>query len=202
MGMEFRKVVKRRKMVRTFLDERVEPDALERILAAGRRGPSAGYSQGFAFLVLDRREDVDRFWSSAAHVDEEDGAVYRGVRPAPVLVVPCAGKHVYLERYAEADKGWTDQDEAHWPVAYWTVDTAFATLLILLAAVDEGLGALFFGLDEAGLEGVRGEFGIPEAWSPIGVIALGHPARVDPVRSSAATRRARPIEEVVHRGRW
>ena len=128
--------------------------------------------------------------------------MYRSVRPAPVLIVPCAGKHVYLERYAESDKGWTDQDEARWPVAYWTVDTAFASLLILLAAVDEGLGALFFGLDQPGLDGVREEFGLPPGWDPIGVIAIGHPAPIDRVESSARTRSARPVEEVVHRGRW
>jgi nitroreductase len=200
--MEFREVVKRRKMVRAFLDEPIAPDVLDRILAAGRRGPSAGYSQGFGFLVLDRPEDTERFWGSAAHVEEEDWAVYRSVRPAPVLIVPCAGKHVYLERYAESDKGWTDLDEAHWPVAYWTVDTAFASLLILLAAIDEGLGALFFGLDQPGLDGVREEFGLPPEWDPIGVIAIGHPAPIDPVESSARTRSARPVEEVVHRGRW
>jgi len=117
-------------------------------------------------------------------------------------VVPAAGKHVYLDRYAQDDKGWEDRDEAHWPVPYWVVDAAFASMLILLAAVDEGLGALFFGLDSGGYARLREAFGMPEAWEPIGVIAIGHPEARDPVRSSAHTRPRRPLEDVVHRGRW
>jgi hypothetical protein len=33
--------------------------------------------------------------------------------------------------------------------AYWQIDTGFAALLVLLTAVDAGLGALFFGITDA-----------------------------------------------------
>jgi hypothetical protein len=65
---------------------------------------------------------------------------------APLVVVPLAHKNAYLERYAEADKGWDDRDEARWPAAYWFIDTGMATLLMLLKAVDLGLDACFFGI--------------------------------------------------------
>ena len=57
-----------------------------------------------------------------------------------------SNKSAYLDRYAEPDKGWTDRDECRWPVPYWDVDAGMAALLMLLTAVDEGLGACFFGI--------------------------------------------------------
>src|SRR2546425_1996904 len=199
--MEFSKVVSQRKMVRTYMDQPVDRSVVERILERGRRGPSAGFSQGVAFLVLEGPEQTGRFWEAASHGDEE-GWPEDGVKRAPVLVVPMASKTAYLSRYAEDDKGWTDRDELHWPVAYWTVDAAFASMLILLAAVDEGMGALFFGLETGGYERLGEAFGVPGEWEPIGAIAIGHPAPVDPVRSSRDTRLRKPPDEVVHWGRW
>jgi nitroreductase len=124
------------------------------------------------------------------------------LRGASVVIVPMASKQVYLGRYAEEDKGWTDREEARWPVPYWVVDTAFASMLILLAAVDEGLGALFFGMDRAGYRRLHEAFGVPEEWEPIGLIAIGHPAPIDPVQSSRDTRPRLPLDQVVHRGGW
>ena len=68
------------------------------------------------------------------------------MRRAPVIIVPLSNKEAYLDRYAEPDKGWTNRDEAHWPVPYWHIDTGMASLLILQTAVDEWLGACFFGI--------------------------------------------------------
>ena len=65
---------------------------------------------------------------------------------APVVIVALSCKAAYLDRYAEPDKGWTDRDETRWPAPYWDIDTGMAALLVLLTAVDEGLGACFFGV--------------------------------------------------------
>jgi nitroreductase len=198
MAMEFAQVIRRRKMVRAFQDRPVAAEAVERILQAGRRAPSAGYSQGFAFLVLETPEQTARFWGA---VSGEPGWPHEGLRRAPLIVVPLASKQVYLDRYAEPDKGWTDRDESRWPVPYWTVDAAFAAMLMLLAAVDEGLGALFFGLHPQGYLALHRAFGMPRELEAIGAIAIGHPAP-DPIVSSARTRPRKPVDEVIHRGRW
>ncbi len=95
---------------------------------------------------------------------------------APVVIVPCSSKAAYLRRYAEPDKGWTDRDEARWPVPFWHMDAAMASLLILQTAVDAGLGACFFGIPPEKVAGVRAEFAIPETFDPVGSITLGHPA--------------------------
>ena len=199
--MEFSEVVRGRRMVRVFTEDPVDADVLDRILDTANRAPSAGFSQGQAWLVLTEPGDRERFWSLRAGDDEmwaDDGT-----RRAPVVVVPLANKHVYLDRYAEADKGWTDRDEARWPVPYWYVDTGMAAENLLLAVVDEGLGALFFGIPTPLWAAFRAAFGVPEAWDPVGAVAIGHPGdrAVEP-RASGHTRRRRTLDEVVHRGRW
>ena len=117
---------------------------------------------------------------------------------APLVIVPMASKDVYLERYAQPDKGWTD--EARWAVPYWYIDTGFAALLILLAAVDSGLGAVFFGPPD--IADFRAEFGVPQEWTPIGAIAVGYPdPDANPARPALPSHR-KPLAELVHRGRW
>ena len=123
------------------------------------------------------------------------------MRTAPVVIVPLAHKDAYLDRYAEPDKGWTDRDEARWPVPYWHVDTGMAALLILQTAVDEGLGACFFGIPgehvDALPRGVRGA----RRPHPDRRDHRRAPRRVHGLAAARAARRERRTD-VVHRGRW
>lgn len=200
--MEFTEVVRRRRMVRVFTDEPVAPAVLDRLLDAANRAPSAGFSQGQAWLVLTDPADRARFWSMTTDDGERVWADETTAR-APVVVVPLASADVYLDRYAESDKGWTDRDEARWPVPYWYVDTGMAAENLLLAVVDEGLGALFFGLTPPLWPVFRATFGVPDSWDPVGAVAIGHAGdRTQEPRSSGHTRRRRPLDEVVHHGRW
>ncbi len=68
--VELSEVVRRRRMVRSYTDEPVDPTLVERALEHATRAPSAGFSQGWAFVVLDRPEDRRRFW--AASTDDVD----------------------------------------------------------------------------------------------------------------------------------
>jgi len=197
--MEFGEAIRRRRMVRNFEDRPVPPEALERILDHARRAPSAGYTQGSALLVLAGSEQVGRFWDCTFPAQRRDGFRWQGLFRAPVIVLPCASQAAYLDRYAERDKRWTDRDEGRWPVPYWDIDCGMATMTILLTAVDEGLGALFFGIFE-GLEELRAAFGIPDEFHPIGAVALGWPAPDEP--SSSLRRGRRSEDEVIHRGHW
>ena len=197
--MEFEEVVRRRRMVRNFSDHPVAGDVLDRVLANALRAPSAGYTQGWAFLVLDGPEETERFWAATFESDEARRRFrWQGLFNAPVIIVALSHKDAYLDRYAEPDKGWTDRDERRWPVAYWDVDAGFASMLMLLTAVDEGLGALFFGVFE--VDRFRAEFGVPEAYTPVGAVAIGHALSDEPSPSLARGRR--PSDEVVHRGGW
>lgn len=206
--MEFQDVVRRRRMVRSYTGDPVDPSAVDRALANATRAPSAGFSQGWGFLVLDRQGDVRRFWAATADTASAAGEPDRwlqGMSRAPVVVIPCSSKAAYLDRYAEDDKGWADRDESRWPVPYWHIDAGMASLLILQTAVDEGLGACFFGIPPDKIPAVRSAFGIPGRFDPIGAITLGHPD-ANPAgggaKGSPSTRRRLPVDDVVHRGRW
>jgi nitroreductase len=190
-------------MVRKYTSEPVDPGVVDLALRNATRAPSAGFTQGWSFLVLDTPEDTARYWDLFVGDEEwEADGWLRGMRTAPVLVLPCASKAAYLSRYAEPDKGWTDQDEARWPMPYWFMDTAMAVMLILQTAVDQGLGACYFGIPPRHEADVRSTFGIPDGWDPIGVVSLGHPAPTGGAKGSPRRRARRPLDEIVHRGTW
>ena len=199
--MEFQDVVTRRRMVRTYSAEPVDPAVTERMLANALHSPSAGFSQGWAFLLLDKPADVLRFWEATSDSDAAPDSWLRGMKSAPVIIVPLSCKVAYLDRYAEPDKGWTDRDEARWPVPYWHIDTGMASLLILQTAVDSGLGACFFGIPPERIDPFRDEFGVPLDYTPIGAITVGHRAAGAGGKGSAQRGR-RSTDDVVHRGSW
>jgi nitroreductase len=198
--MEFQEVVRRRRMVRNYDPDRpVPPEIRERLLANALRAPSAGFSQGWAFLVLESPEERARYWAATVEADEPN-LWLTDMQRAPLLIVPLSHRQAYLDRYAAADKGWTDKDEARWPVPYWHIDTGMAALLMLLTVVDEGLGACFFGVPPERMAAFRSAFGVPEEYTPIGTLSVGYRA---PDRRSPSLRRGhRPVEDVVHRGAW
>ena len=196
--MEFQDVVRRRRMVRSFHPRPLPDGALDRILDNALRAPSAGFSQGWAFLALDTPADTERFWQAVQPERDFARSGWPGVYNAPVVIVPLSHKQAYLDRYAAPDKGWTDMAESRWPSPFWEIDTGFAALLMLLTAVDEGLGALFFGVTR--VAELRQAFGVPDAYHPIGAIAIGYAA--PDVKSPSLKRGKRPAGEVVHRGRW
>lgn len=198
--MEFQEVVRRRRMVRSFAPDPVDPDVVTRALDNATRAPSAGFTQGWAFVVLDTPADVARFWAATTDGGAPD-AWLAGVSRAPVLILPCSSRAAYLGRYAEPDKGWTDRDEARWPMPFWHMDAAMAALLMLQTATDEGLGSLFFGIAPEREAAVRAEFAIPDHFDPIGVVALGHPAPGG-AQGSPSRRRRTPLADLVRRGGW
>ncbi|MDX6254406.1 MAG: hypothetical protein QOJ11_740 [Frankiales bacterium] len=197
--MEYAEVVRRRRMVRRFTGQPVGDDVRERILNAAVRGPSAGFVQGCSLLVLEGPEQTRRFWVASGADLEAPDRWLEGMSRAPLIVLPLSSKDAYLDRYAEPDKGWTDRDEGRWPVPYWHVDAGMAALLMLLTAVDEGLGGCFFGVPRPAIRPVREAFGVPPEWSPVGAVAIGRP---DPAAPSRPRRPRKPLDEVVHRGAW
>ncbi len=197
--LEFQDVVRRRRMVRSFEDRPIPPAVAERIVANAQRAPSAGFSQGWAFLVLEGKEETARYWDALWPLERRAEFGWPDMFNAPLLIVCLSHKRHYLQRYAEPDKGWTDMDERRWPVPYWDIDTGMAALLMLLTAVDAGLGAVFFGVpDQARL---RATFGVPDDFTAIGTVAIGFAKSGD--RPSPSLRRGhRSAGDVIHRGAW
>jgi len=192
-AVEFVETVRRRRMIRSYDPTRpVPPEVLNSLLELGIRAPSAGYSQGWRFLVLTDITSLDKFWDTTAG---SPNPWLERMRTAPALIICFSDKDAYLDRYAEPDKGWTDRDEARWPVPYWHIDTGMAAMIMLLAAVDHELGACFFGVPPDRIPALLEAFRVPEGLWPVGVISLGYPA-VD-LKSPSLKRGKRVVADVV-----
>jgi nitroreductase len=199
--MTFQDVVRSRRMIRRFDRRPVPRETIDRIVDAGRRAPSAGFSQGLELLVLDTPETVATFWDLTR--DPVDGWDPEDVAAGPtVIVLPLPDAERYLARYSEPDKiGFGMDREASWPVRFWDVDAAMASMLMLLAAVDEGLGGWFFGITH-GERALLDRFGVPERLRPIGILGFGYRAEDEEPSGSWTSRRRRPLEEQLHRNGW
>jgi nitroreductase len=201
--MEFGDLVHRRRMIRKFAQKPVPDNVLKRVLEVARHAPSGGFSQGFDFVVLTKPAELQWFYRTTDDPTDPDPFPGRQPDAAPTcIVLPITNKRRYLDRYAQPDKIQFGMDkEENWPIPSWTVDTSMAIMLMLLAAVDEGLGAWYFFISRGEDEVIR-ELGIPASCKLLGVIALGYPSPEDQPRGSVFAKRRRPFEEMFHFGRW
>ena len=183
-------------MARRYQDREVPRDKVLRLLDIARRAPSAGFSQGLSFVVVTAQSQR----AAIAQMADEDAYVAKGFEPwlstAPVHVVVCVDEGAYRDRYLAADKVSSDPNE--WPVPYPVVDAGAGLMLLLLAAVDEGLAAGFMGVHR--LPALAELLAIPPDVVPIGVVTIGFPL---PDRGSASVREGwKSLEDVVHWEVW
>lgn len=202
--MEFRELLPRRRMVRHYAAEPVSREAVDRIVATVRRAPSAGYSQGQRLLVVaepEGRAEIGRLFDAADW--SRGGDVEPWLETAPVHILVLTREADYHERYRKPDK-LVEGEEIEWPVPYWFVDAGAALMLLLLAAIDEGLGAGVSGVPREVVDGLRDFFAIPGDVIPVVLVTVGVPAP-DPGWSAVTSRRTVPrraSEDVVRRERW
>jgi nitroreductase len=196
--MEFKQVVNKRRMVRNYSTEQVDESAVERIIEIARHGPSAGFTQGVHFVVVTRQDLRHAIAEAAGEETYAASGFDRWMSGAPVHIAVCIREADYHERYSEPDKVQANGSELPWPIPYWWIDAGAALMLLLLAAVDEGLAAGFFGWHRLG--GVERVLGLPKDVTPIGVVTLGYGA--PDRRSGSLARGRRPAHEVVHRNKW
>jgi nitroreductase len=198
--MDFQDVVRRRRMVRHFTDEPVPADAIERIIETAQHAPSAGFSQGVAFVAVTDEAIRKKI---AVLADEEEGYVQSGFDPfisqAPVQIVVLTSEKIYKDRYREPDKRPDpNEPEMEWPVPYWHTDAGMALVLILLAAVNEGLSGAFVGVWKQ--RELQELLGIPEHFLPIGIAMIGHGA--PDMKSGSLKRGRRKLDDVLHWEHW
>ncbi len=196
--MEFSDVLARRRMVRSYTEEPVAKESLDRIAAAALRAPSAGNSQAVAVVVVTDeavREDIARLGDESAYVS---AGFDPWISTAPAHLIISVSEKVYRDRYSEPDKLGPDGQVIEWPVPYWWVDAGASMMAVLLAAVDEGLGAGFLGVHS--LPELSTLLGIPEHFHPIGVVTVGHPAPDRP--SGSLNRPKKTPDDVVFHDTW
>jgi nitroreductase len=199
--VELTDAIARRHMTRNFSATPLGPDVVDGLLASALRAPSAGHTQGREFLVLEGPAETSAYWQATTDQSWRDGSRrFAGLSRAPVVILVFADPEAYVARYREPDKARTDGVEVEWVVPFWFVDAAFATMNLLLAATDRGVGAAFLG-NFRGEDRLRSALGVPERLRWLGAVLLGEAAEPDPPSTSTARPR-RTVEESVHRGRW
>lgn len=197
--MEFSEVVRRRRMVRNYDPDRpVAREVLERIAAAAQRAPSAGFSQGQRLVIVTEPDRRLRIAELCAEPEYVAAGFDPWISRAPALFVPCVSEEIYHARYREPDKVNPDGTEIDWPVPYWYVDIGATVMLILLAAVDEGLAAGFLGTHR--MAELASEIDLPPDQQPVGVITVGYP--LADRRSGSLKRGWVAADDFVHWERW
>ncbi len=162
-----------RRNVRQFTEAAVPDDALDRILEAGRRAPSANNWQPWDFvLVTDRAQLVElaKVWAGAGHV--------AGAAAAIAIVAP--------------------EPEDDRQAAFLQYDLGQATYAMTVAAADLGVGSGHAAA--ADQEQARTVLGFPDGRFLAAVLSLGYPS--DKPLAVIEKLKRRPFDEVVHRGRW
>jgi nitroreductase len=190
-------------MTRAFSSEPVAPEVVDSLVDLASRAPSAGKTQGWHLVVLEG-EQTKRFWDISLPVEKRASFRWTHLLDAPVIALPLADSGAYTARYAEPDKARTGLGEGvdAWPVPYWTIDTSMSVMTFLLAAEDEGLGALFFGVFQ-NEDALRVELGIPDALELLGAIALGHRLADDESGAGRSSdRERRSPHQIIHRNGW
>ena len=202
--MEFGDILKHRRMVRSYTDEPVAREAVERILSAGLKAPSGGFSQGARFVAITDATMRQRIAELADEPLYAEMGFTRWISGAPVHIVVATREDDYHDRYNEPDKKAEGEEEIEWRVPWWWVDAGKAVMLLLLAAIDEGLGAGLFGLIGDRIDDLRKELGMPDGYEIVGVVTVGHraPDPTDKRRKQAIANRRRSREDVVHWERW
>ncbi len=191
-------------MVRSFSTDPVDPAALERILAGALRSPTAGNTQGTAWVVLAGPDETALYFDATTdetwRTENKDRA--EGLARAPVVLLAYSSPEAYVARYGERDKARSGlgDGQAAWPVPYWIGDAAFGVMAVLLGAVDAGLGACVQGAFRGEAE-LAARLGVPQGWRLFCAVLLGHPDGRDH-RSASLDRSGPGRAERIHRGRW
>lgn len=125
--MDFEDVIKKRKMVRKFRQcKPISDKIISKLIRNAHRAPSAGHTQVQEFIIV-KDPSIKKKLRIVA-VDQEY------VEDAPVLIIVCSNTSRSVGRYGIRGRDF-----------YSIVDGAFASMLILLTAVNEGIGACFVG---------------------------------------------------------
>ena len=196
--MEFQKVVRRRRMVRHFTSEAVSKETIDSILELSQHAPSAGFSQGSAYVVVTDAETKAKVARLQGEEDYSAGGFHRWISEAPVAIVACVSEKIYHDRYSEPDKLDENGKEIEWPTPYWFFDIGAGCMTLLLGAVDAGLAGAFSGVFD--VKGMKDLLGIPAHFHPVGVVSIGHGA--EDVKSPSLKRGRRRWADVVHYEKW
>ena len=160
------------KSIREYQPQAVPDVLVQELLEAAMQAPSAGNQQPWHFIVVTDRNQLNAL---------ADALPYgKMLKEAPVGIVVCADME--LERYS----------------GFWVQDCSNATMHLLLAAHDRGLGAVWVGVYpvEDRVANLKQVLDLPASVIPLSVVPLGYPASTPDL----AERRYNAVR--LHHNRW
>ena len=171
--METWDAITSRRNVRSYSTGEIATEDMDRILEAARRTPSAGNQQAWDFVVCTDREQL----AQLAEVGPAAGHVAGSA--ATIALVAAKSRDVQVRELIQFDLGQ-------------------ATMSVMLAAADLGIGSAHAGVHDQQL--ARRLLGFPEDRFCALLITLGTPA--DRPLTPIQRPNRRPFNDVVHRGHW
>lgn len=168
-------------------DKPVSRSDLTSLLEAARWAPSCFGDEPWRYLVFDRSRD-EAGWRRAFDCLSEGNRAW--VCNAPIILASCADS-----RFRNNDK----------PNRWGQHDTGAASENLCLQAAALGLVAHQMGGFDR--EALAGAFAIPQRYTPMAMIAVGHPGDPSDLPASKreqelGPRRRQPLEEMVFEGGW
>ena len=145
--MNFINVAKQRHSVRSYKNQKVEPEKLEQILEAAHVAPSAANLQPVRLIVVQSEEGLAKISKAA------------GIYQAPLAIIVCA----------DHDKAWVrpfDKKQTG------DIDASILTDHMMLQATELGLGTVWVCYFRP--EILREEFHLPDHLEPVNILAVGY----------------------------
>lgn len=157
--MELTEAIHTRRSIRAFTDEPVTDEEITRLISAAMMAPSAGNQRPWQFIITRdkaRLHAVTTINPYAGMADKTD-----------LGILVCGDTS--LEKYP----------------GFWVQDCSAAIQNLLLAAHDQGLGAVWTGIHplEERVTGFKDLFNLPDHVIPLAFIPLGHPKKQPPRRT-------------------
>lgn len=161
-------IIFRRRSIRKYTDEPVSEADVEALLQAGMAAPSASNRKPWHFVVVTDRPTLEKL--ADAH------PFGKMLRHAGLAIAVCGDPQI------------SDM---------WVLDCAAATENILIGAAALELGGVWLGCHgrPERVEAVRAVLDIPERFSLLSLLSIGHPAEEKGARTQYDPER-------VHRGAW
>jgi len=196
----FSALLRKRTQVYGFKARPIPEKVLMMVLEDAIHVPSAGFTQDFDLIVV-KNPLTRKQLAEASHESEYlklGMSKSEFISTAPVIVIPCANKKRYEDKYGTAEKSGR--------LPWWLIDAGFASLALILSAFEHGLAAAFLGaLDDVDVAEIldlpKDHTVVPLALVPLGYKSFEDKALWDE-RSKKTEYTRRPLDNIVHWNKW
>lgn len=167
--MDFINIAKQRHSVRSYKNQKVEPEKLKKILEVAHVAPTAANLQPVHLLVVQSEEGLAKIGKAA------------GIYGAPLAIIACA----------DHNKAWVRPFDKKQTC---DIDASILTDHMMLQATELGLGSVWVCYFKPDV--LKKEFNLPENLEPINILAIGY-ADDAPADTSRFDTQRIPVSQLV-----